>query len=143
MKTTSATYTKDKYYQTVTRAVEQLLRDRSVITPVEVLMQIGYLAKEDYEHWRLGRVPYLERVKCNLSKANRVLRILCLYAGERGLHPSHTVYKKWGKGPKVLLRFSKSGQPALEALYSTHYIAGSRAEKGERPSPNEQATAGL
>ncbi len=129
MKTSPSTYQKDKYYRAVTAAVAQLLKDRSVILPVEVLMQMGCLTKEDYENWRFGRIPYLERViRCNLSKVNRILHILRLHAHDRGLYLSHTVYKKWGKDQKILLRFSKSGNPAIEELYATHYVAGSSAD---------------
>ncbi len=121
----------DKYYDKVRAAVDQLLQDRSVVIPAEVFIQMGNLTKEDYEAWRFGRIPYLERViKCNLSKANRILRILRLYAEDRGLRPSRTVYKKWGKGQKIRLRFSKSGNPAIEELYSTHYVAGSEVNRG-------------
>ena len=126
MRTTRSTYKKDKYYKKVTIAVGQLLKDRSVVVPVEIFIQMGYLTKEDYENWRFGRIPYLERViKCNLSKANRMLRILRLHAEDRGLRSSHTVYKKWGKGKKISLRFSKSGHSTIEELYSTHYVVGS------------------
>ncbi len=130
-KTTHSTYKKDKYYDKVRAAVDQLLQDGSVVIPVEVFIQMGNLTKEDYEAWRFGRIPYLERViKCNLSKANRILRILRLCAGDWGLRPSHTVYKKWGKGEKICLQFSKSGNPAIEELYSTHYVAGSEVNRG-------------
>jgi hypothetical protein len=33
-----------------------------------------------------------------------------------------TVYKSWGKGKKVLLQFSKSGDPSLETAYATHFV---------------------
>ena len=62
MKTTPSTYKKDKYYSKVTAAVDQLLKERHVVAPVEVFMQMGNLTKEDYENWRFGRIPYLERV---------------------------------------------------------------------------------
>ena len=66
-------------------AVDQLLQDGSVVIPVEILIQMGNLTEEDYEVWRFGRIPYLERaIKCKLSKANRILRILRLYAEDRG-----------------------------------------------------------
>lgn len=139
MKTTRATYKKDKYYHKVTATVHRLLKDRSVVIPAEVFIQMGYLTKEDYENWRFGRIPYLERViQCNLSKANRILRILRLHAEDRGLRPSHTVYKKWGKGQKIDLRFSKSGNPTIEALYSTHYLAGADAGKASREADAER-----
>ena len=124
-KITPATYKKDKYYPKVTRAVYELLKDDIFVTPVDVFIKIGVLTKEAYEDWRFGRITYLEKViSCNLSKANRILRILRLHAKDRGLKPSKTVYKKWGKGKKIFLRFSKSGNPALEEAYSTHYVAG-------------------
>ena len=134
-KTTRSTYKKDKYYERVRAAVDRLLQDGSVVIPVEVFIQMGNLTKEDYEAWRFGRIPYLERaIKCNLSKANRILRILRLYAEDVGLRPSRTVYKKWGRGEKVRLRFSRSGNPTIEELYSTHYVAGPEAdgEEGDR-----------
>jgi hypothetical protein len=124
-----STFKKDKYYSKVVAAVGQLLKTDSVIKPVDVLIQMGYLGKEDYENWRFGRISYLERViRCNLSKINRILRILQWHAEERGLRPSHTVYKKWGKGKKIELRFSKSGNPTLENVYSTHYVAGTKQQ---------------
>jgi len=126
-KTTRATYKKDKYYKKVTAAVHELLKGGFVVVPADVLIQMGYLTKEDYEDWRFGRVPYLERVLgCNLSKVNRILRILRLHAEDLGLRPSPTVYKTWGKGRKIFLRFSRSGVTWMEILYSTHYVSGYR-----------------
>lgn len=132
-KATRSTYKKDKYHDKVRAAVDQLLQDRSVVIPAEVFIQMGHLTKEDYEAWRFGRIPHLERaIKCNLSKANRILRILRLCAEDRGLCPWRTVYKKWGKGEKIRLRFSKSGNPAIEALYSTHCVAGAEVDAMNR-----------
>jgi hypothetical protein len=130
-RTTRSSYRQDKYYDKVKAAVDQLLQDRSVLMPVEVFVQMGLLAQADYEAWRFGRIAYLERaIKCNLSKANRILRILRLVAEDRGLCPSRTVYKQWGKGEKIGLRFSKSGTPAVEELYATHYVARPEVDGG-------------
>jgi hypothetical protein len=99
--------------------VHELLKDGFVVVPAEVLMQMRYLTKKDYEDWRFGRVPYLERViGCNLSKVNRILRILRLHAEDLGLKPSPTGYKKWGKGRKIFVRFSRSGASWMEILYA-------------------------
>ncbi len=63
----------------------------------------------------------------NLSKLSVILRILDHHARALGLKPSQTVYHKWGRGGKhIILRFSKSGAPALEAAYSRHYVARAR-----------------
>jgi len=42
---------------------------------VDVLLRMGKLAKEDYEAWRLGTLPYLERaIRLNLSQLKDMLR---------------------------------------------------------------------
>jgi hypothetical protein len=135
-KITSSTFKKDKYYKKITKAVHEILTEGSVVMPVDLFIRLGNLTREDYENWRFGRIPYLERVITgNLSKINRKLRILHLHALDRGLKPSQTVYKKWGKGRKVLLRFSKHGSPALESAYSRHYVAGPRKREKEADGP--------
>ncbi len=97
---------KDKYYPKVTDAVRKLLKRESFVSAVDVLIEMGYLTRADLEDWRFGRVPYLERViKLGLGKIQRILHILRIHAKDRGLRPSETAYKKWGKGPKHVLRF--------------------------------------
>ena len=101
---------------------------RGYAAPVDVLMDIGVLRKQDYENWRNGRVDYLERVcQCNLHKLSEIMKEVRAYARKNDLKPSETVYKQWGlnkKGKKVVsrLRFSKSGDPGVERGYSTHYV---------------------
>jgi hypothetical protein len=46
-----------------------------------------------------------------------------------GLKASKTVYTSWGKRPRKVLRFSKSGLPHLEQAYSTHFVK--RKESGK------------
>lgn len=116
-------YRADPYYPRVVRAVNEILDSGSVVAPVEVFIRMELLAPGDLEDWRSGRVPYLERViRCNLSKAERILRLLRLHAQARRLKLSHTVYRRWGKGPKRALRFSRFGHPRLECFYSEHFV---------------------
>ena len=99
-----------------------LLRERGYIAPVDVLMKMEVVSPLAYENWRVGRVPYLEKVTdCGLGKLNTILKTLRVLAAEQGLKPSLTVYNKWGKGKKIRLRFSKTGSPYMEDLYATHY----------------------
>jgi len=147
-KITASNCAKDKYYQSIARAVAELLQEKSFVAPVDLFMRIGKLSKEDYEDWRFNRIPHLEKVlHCNLSKANRILRILKCHAEAIGLKPSHTVYRKWGKGKKrITLRFSKFGEPNVELSYSTHYVATAmtRQEKpGKLPEKVEAPDASL
>ena len=103
-------------------------KDRGYAAPVDVLMDIGVLRKQDYENWRNGRVDYLERVcQCNLHKLSEIMKEVRSYAGKNELKPSETVYKQWGKKGRVIkLRFSKSGDPGIEKGYSTHYVDSKR-----------------
>lgn len=130
-------FRKDKMYPGIAKAVTEILETGRVVTPVDVLIRTHRLTKQQYEDWRFGRIPYLERVcQGGLGNLCRFLRILETYMRTSGLKPSQTVYCKWGKGEKgVVLRFSKSGDPNLEAAYSRHYIA-----KERRKTPPAEAS---
>lgn len=112
-------------------AVYRQCRNRGYATPVDVLMDIGVLSKQNYENWRFGRVPYLEAVcSVNLRKLSFILHQMRVYAQRAGLKPSFTCYKQWGvkkkagqgRRPVVPLRFSKSGDPGVERWYATHFV---------------------
>jgi hypothetical protein len=141
-KIAAANYKKDKLYPAVARAIAELMKTEDAVTPVGVMMQMQRISKEEYEDWRFGRVPYLERVfSGSLGKANRILRILKLHAESLHLVPSPTAYRRWGKGKKHLpLRFSKSGEPNLEKAYSTHYLIKSRMKK--KPDQRSESRPG-
>ena len=107
----------------VRSAVYLQCRNRGFAAPVDVLMEVGYLSKQDYENWRYGRVDYLERVcKANLSKLSLVMREMRSYAAKAGLKPSFCYYKRWGtkkkngqgRKPVIPLRFSKSGDAEID-----------------------------
>lgn len=107
----------------VTEASSKLLKEKGYISVVDVLLEIGKLSRQDYDDWRFRRVPYLERViNGGLGKINTVLRTIQKNSHHGNLKPSKTLYKSWGKGPKKLLRFSKSGDPNIEQAYSTHFL---------------------
>ncbi len=130
-KITRGNYTKDKLYPKVRDAVKSILERQDVISTIDVFMQLQRLSREQYEDWRFGRIAYLERALVgNLSQLNRILRILDCCAQDNGLKPSQTKYCKWGKrGKGIVLQFSKSGHPNLEAAYSRCYVRHGGQEK--------------
>ena len=124
------TYRKDKYYPRVVRAVGKILACADVVAPSDILIEMGNLSKKNYEAWRKGQVPFLERVfEGNLSKANRILRIIGFHAHDLNMVPKITHYHQWGKGKKRALQFSKSGDKKLEEAYSRHYLWNQSPEK--------------
>jgi hypothetical protein len=136
---TLESYKKDKYYPRIVRAVTAILKKGDVVTPIDVFVEMGLLAKEDVEAWRMGRVPYLEKViRCNLEKAGRILRILRMHVHDLDMKPSLTDYRKWGKGRKIRLRFSKYGVPAIEEAYSRHFICPRRKKRSQEEVLQEE-----
>ncbi len=100
-----------------------LLEKKGYVSSADLLIELGFLSLEDYENWRFGRVPYLEKVcRGNLKKLSFIIKELKIFSREKGLKPSWTAYNKWGKGPKKRLQFSKSGDSIIEKGYATHYV---------------------
>jgi hypothetical protein len=81
------------------------------------------LSAADLENWRFGRIPYLARViRYNLTQLSRLLRILGFHCHELNLTASQTAYVKWGQGRRTPLRFTKTGDAALERMYARHFV---------------------
>jgi hypothetical protein len=123
IKITENNYTKNKYYNRIVSTVERLMEKPSYIAPVQIMMEMGLLHKKDCDDWRMGRIPYLEKViNTNLSKISLILRILRFHVHDLNMTPSKTVYHQFGKGRKRILRFTKYNDKKLEEIYSTHFI---------------------
>jgi len=122
-KITTANYKKDNYYPKVVKAMNDELIHSDFVSPIEVFQRMQLLDKINTEQWRKGRITYLEKViMCNLSKANRILKLMKFHAQDLKLEPSITLYKRKTKSGKQFLRFSKSGFDILEEVYSTHFV---------------------
>jgi hypothetical protein len=107
----------------VKRLVHSNRYEKGFVCAVDVLLQLDYLSKKDYEDWRFGRIDYLERVcKINMSKLTLINKLINKYSTDLDLKSSWTGYNKYGKGVKQRLRFSKSGNKNIEDRYATHYI---------------------
>jgi hypothetical protein len=133
-KITVANYRKDRYYPRIVKAVEGLLREKGFVAPVELYIRMDLLFPESVEDWRRGRFPFLERaIRCNLSQASRILRILRMHAHDLNLKPSLTVYKRWTKGSRPHLQFSKTGDHNLEDAYARHFVSPSPRSPAAQP----------
>ena len=115
-------FRREPMFPRIERAVFEILTVGKVVAPVDVLVRMDILAPKDLEDWRFGRVPYLERViHGTLAGLSRLLPVLGFLCHDLNLVPSHTVYVKWGKGPRTPLRFTKTGHERLEKLYARHF----------------------
>ncbi len=114
-------------------AMYALIKEKGVASPAEVLIAIGVLPKEKYEDWRFGRIPYLEKVcQVNLGKLATINHEIRVFARKNDLKPSWSDYRKWGKGNRIRLRFTKSGDEQLERFYATHYVSQRKTEEARK-----------
>lgn len=101
----------------------RLLKAKGYISYADLFMAMGRLTATDYEAWRHGRIPYLEKaVGLNLSQISFAMKTVRKNSLNGKLKPSWTAYMSWGKGPKRALRFSRSGERAIEELWATHFV---------------------
>jgi len=104
-----------------------LVNQQGFISSIDILIRLEVLSQADYENWRKGKIEYLEKAcQVNLRKMTTINRIIRQISIKMKLEPSLTAYNKYGKGPKIKLRFSKSGDDNIEKAYSTHYLNKSR-----------------
>jgi len=94
-----------------------------------VLVGIGWLDVRTVERWRRGQIDCLERaVRTNLPRISEAMKLLRSWARERSLSESPTHYV--ARGPqRQTLRFSRSGDSAIEAMYRTHWVSQQLSEK--------------
>jgi hypothetical protein len=99
------------------------------VSAIDVLVGIGWLDPEAVEHWRRGQIDHLERVvRTNLPRISEALKLFRSWATARGLSASQTAYV--ARTPqRQTLRFSRSGNPAIEASYRTHWVSPELSEK--------------
>lgn len=117
-------YKNDKYYKPLAKAVLKILIKKDQFAAPEVFVEMSVLKQENYEKWLRGQVSYLEKViECNLSKANRILRILGFHAHDLNLGTKIQSYKRG----KNVLRCSKTNDAGVEKSYSRRFfIVGNR-----------------
>ena len=114
----------------VARAAETALSRQHYVSAIDVLCGMGLLLPMHVDSWRKGRVDYLEQViQGNLHKISSAMEIFRRWAREKGLKPSETGYVRRARSGIIPLQFSKSGDPAIEKSYSTHYLSPALSER--------------
>lgn len=113
----------------VAKAAETALATQHFVSAIDVLVGIGWLIPQAVESWRRGQVDCLEEVvQTNLPRISEVMTLFRSWATARGLTASPTAYV--ARTPRrQTLRFSRSGIPAIEASYRTHWVSPELSEK--------------
>lgn len=107
----------------VARAAEASLAAQHFVSPVEILLGIGWLDPNTVRRWRQGQLDCLEQaIQTNPSRIADAMKLLRAWAAERGLSPSLTEYV--ARTPqRQALQFSRTGNPVVEEQYRTHWIS--------------------
>jgi hypothetical protein len=113
----------------VAQAAQAALAARKYVSPIDVLIGIGWLDPGSERRWRQGQIDFLERgVQANLPRITEAMRLFQSWAAGKGLVPSETAYV--ARSPqRQALRFSKSGNPTIEQLYRTHWVSAELSER--------------
>ena len=98
----------------VARIAEELLTEQRSVSPIDVLVGLGWLAEPNVDRWKHGRVSSLDRcVGVDSEKVMAALAALQHWGEERGLTPSEGNYQD--------LQFTADGDADAERAYRTHW----------------------
>lgn len=115
--------TRQDLEQRVTRAAEALLAERRLVSAIDVLVGLNWLAPSQLDIWRQGRVAALEQLmQVKPAKVAAAMAALRQWAQNRGLHPSETDYIARTRDRREL-RFSVTADAATERAYRTRWVS--------------------
>jgi hypothetical protein len=113
----------------VVRAAEAALVAQDHVSPIEVLLGIGWLDPNSARRWQQGQIDCVEEtLQANPARIAEAMDLLRSWAVAKGLLASETDYI--ARTPqRQTLRFSRSGDPAVERLYRTHWVSPALSER--------------
>ncbi len=119
-------------------AAEAALAEQSYVSPIDVLIGVGWLTPQAVERWRQGRVEDLERLaQADLDKLSEAIAILGRWAADRDLRSCETAYIARARDRRQL-QFSRSGDADVEAAYRTHWVSAEASEAKRRRMEEKQ-----
>lgn len=123
----------------IATAAEAALDAKHYVSPVDVLLRIGWLDPNLAREWQQGRIGCLEEtLQPSAARILEALDLIEAWAAEKGLLTSEADYI--ARTPqRQPLRFSRSGIPALEQRYRIHWISPALSE-GQRERLIEKAS---
>jgi hypothetical protein len=107
----------------VVRAAEAALAAQGYAGAIDMLLGIGWLPPSVVEEWRRGQIDCLERaIQTNPARIAQALTLLRAWAAAKDLKASETDYVA-RRPERPTLRFSASGDPAIDSQYRTHWVS--------------------
>lgn len=118
----------DRLEQRIVTAAEAALAAQGFVSSIDVLNGLGWLPGGNIDRWRQGRIDCLEDgIDAGAPKVARAMAAFREWAVTRQLSPSVSEYVARTRDRRPL-RFSQSGDPAIERAYSTHWMSPALSE---------------
>jgi hypothetical protein len=116
-----------KLERRIFEAAEHELATANIVTPVAVFARIGWLRA--IQGWEREQVDHLESIAAvTPDKLTDARQILQRWAAHRGLTPGESTYVSTNRGRRPL-RFTATGDEAVERAYRMHWISPELPEK--------------
>ncbi len=107
----------------VARAAQEALAERKFVTPIDVLIGLGWLHPVHLDPWRQRRIDDLEQlIQVGPDKVEPAMELFRRWATSRGLEPSEAEYVA-RSASRAPLRFTAGGDEALERAFRTHWLS--------------------
>jgi hypothetical protein len=111
----------------VIQAAEGKLAAQKYVSPIDVLLGIGWLDPGVVKGWRQGHIDCLEAPpRASPPRISEAMRLFFLWGRGRGLLLAHYVART---PQRQTLRFSRSGDPTIERLYRTQWLSPHFSER--------------
>ncbi len=104
-------------------AAEAALAEQRFVSPINVLLRLGWLASSHVDLWQQGRLDSLEEaIQTNPGKVRAAMTAFQRWGQRRDLEPSETEYFTRTRDRRKL-RFSMTGDADVERAYRTHWVS--------------------
>ena len=106
----------------VERAANAVLEASGFVGPLELLLQMGWLAPSHFLSWQKGILPTLDVMQGSPEKREKAFRYFEQWAQNSGMKPVRIPYVRSAPGGEIPLRVITGDDPATEEFFQTHYI---------------------
>jgi hypothetical protein len=113
----------------VIEAAEAALAAETHVSPIGVFVRIGWLDPGAPKRWQQGQVDCIESAtQVSPARLSEAMAVLESWAIGKGLLASETEYV--ARAPqRQTLRFSRSGNAAIERSYRTHWVSPTLSDR--------------
>ncbi|MGH2718883.1 MAG: DUF2293 domain-containing protein [Actinomycetota bacterium] len=123
----------------VARVSRELLAQHKYVAPVDLLLGLGWLPPSGLDFWQQGRAPSLEEeLRVSPEKIGQAMALFLTWAERGGLQPTETPYVARTRDRRAL-RFSTSGDEAVERAFRTHWVSPALSEARRQQLTDRQS----